>query len=103
MDTSSRNQRRANSMENTQVVQIDPSELMVVANIRYGLKPQRVAALADSIKEFGRVHTPIKIDELAEPGPKGEKYSVREGHYRLAAVQKLNKEGAGLTLPAIIE
>lgn len=90
-------------METNQTINVQPSELMVVSNIRFALKASRVNSLAESIKQFGRVHTNLKVEPLPEPGPKGEKYAVREGHYRLAAVQKLNKEGAGLTLPVTVE
>jgi hypothetical protein len=54
---------------------------------------------------MGYVHTNLKIFPLETPGPKGEQYGIREGHYRQAAVKKLNagKKGLGLTLPCQLE
>ena len=86
-----------------ETVMLPPSALLVMKNIRFGLKKFRVQALADSIKEFGRVHTNLKVEPLAEAGPNGEAYAIREGHYRKAAVELLNKDGAGLELPCTIE
>lgn len=88
-------------LQNT--VMLPPEALLVTGNIRFGLKSYRVDALAGSIQEFGRVHTNLKVEALPEPGPHGELYSIREGHYRHAAVAKLNKSGAGLELPCTVE
>ena len=87
----------------TNVLMVSPEALLADDNVRYGLKKFRVDSLADDITEVGRVHTALKVTPLAEPGPNGEQYRVREGHYRLAAVNKLNKSGAGLQLPVIVE
>jgi hypothetical protein len=82
---------------------LPPEALLADENARFGLKKFRIDSLADSIIELGGVQTPLKVNPLSEPGPNGETYRVREGHYRHAAVSKLNKSGAGLTLPCIVE
>jgi len=87
------------------LVNVRPEELLVVKNIRFGLIPDRVDALAEQIRQLGYVHTNLKIFPLENPGPKGEQYGIREGHYRHAAVKKLNsgKKGLDLTLPCQLE
>ena len=88
---------------NTEVIMVPTSELMAFPNVRFGLKKERVAALAESIEQFGRVHTPVKVEILSEPGPRGEKYGIIDGNYRHAAATLLNKKGAGLELPCVVE
>ncbi len=87
----------------TTTVMLAPESVLVTKNIRFGLKKYRVNSLAESIRDFGRVHTNLKVEPLATPGPNGEQYALREGHYRKAAVELLNKEGAGLELPCTVE
>ncbi len=87
----------------TNILMLPPEQVAVTSNIRFALKPYRVQLLAERIMEAGEVHTPLKIEPLPSPGPHGELYTVREGHYRKAAVELLNKKGAGLELPCIVE
>ena len=89
--------------QTTETLMLRPEELLNESNIRFGLKLSRIAVLADSITRLGRVHTNLKVEELAEPGPNGEKYLIREGHYRQAAATLLNKQGAGILLPCTVE
>lgn len=86
-------------MDTQNIIMLAPEALVATKNIRFGLKKYRVEALAESIKEFGRVHTPLTVEPIDGTGT----YSIRAGHYRQAAVLKLNKEGAGLQLPCVIE
>lgn len=91
-------------MSTTQTITMLPPEaLLADQNARFGLKRFRIDSLADSIIDLGGVQTPLKVNPLPEPGPNGETHRVREGHYRHAAVTKLNKSGAGLQLPCIVE
>lgn len=89
-------------MSNETILNLDPSEILIRANVRYGLKPYRVDSLAEDILLTGRVHTPVTVEELEEPED-GKSYALVFGNYRHAAVNKLNtKDGAGLTLPCRI-
>lgn len=82
----------------TEVLYVPPEGLLADANIRFSLKESRVKSLMEDIKTQGGVHTPLDVDEPNE----GEQYIVTDGAYRLEAVTRLNKEGAGLTLPVIV-
>jgi hypothetical protein len=91
-------------MSTTQtVMQVPPELLLADDNARFGLKKFRVESLASSITEVGRIMEPLKVTVLAEPGPGGEKYRIRDGHYRQAAALKLNADGAGITCPVLVE
>lgn len=83
----------------TQTILMLPPEALLPMNIRFNLLKFRVDDLAEKIAEAGKVETNLKVEELAEPGPNGETHGIREGHYRQAAVAKLNKQGAGILLP----
>lgn len=85
------------------VTMLPPEALLADRNARFGLKKFRVQSLADSIVDLGGVQTALKVTALPEPGPHGETFRIREGHYRHAAVMQLNKSGAGLQLPCIVE
>jgi hypothetical protein len=92
-------------MAETEVVgllQLDPAVLVTDANVRFGLKQWRIDSLAEDIMEKGGVMTPIEVEPLAEPKD-GKTHKVTMGHYRTAAVEKLNKDGAGLKLPATLK
>lgn len=80
-----------------QILQLDPSKVVAEGNIRYGLKAYRVADLAESIANLGGVQVPV----LVQANGKGS-YKLVDGFYRHAAVEKLNKDGAGLKLPAVL-
>jgi hypothetical protein len=91
-------------MEQT-IMMLPPEALLVGDNIRFSLKKYRIDSLAQSITDLGGVTTPLKVTKLTNgsTGPNGEQYMVREGNYRRAAVVKLNKDGAGVLLPCIVE
>ena len=83
------------------VIQLEPSLILADDNARFGLKQTRIDTLAESILEFGGVHTPVSVEVLT--GVEGKQYRMLAGHYRLAAVSQLNEQQkAGLTLPAIV-
>ena len=91
------------STTQTTVTMLPPEALLADKNSRFGLKKFRIDSLADSIVDLGGVQTALKVTPLPGPGPNGETHRIREGHYRHAAVTKLNKSGAGLQLPCIVE
>lgn len=91
---------------NTQTINfqmLPPEALLANKNIRFGLKKYRIDSMAQSILDIGKVEANLKVEPLSEPGPNGEKFLVRDGHYRHAAASKLNKEGASVMLPCEIE
>jgi hypothetical protein len=91
-----------NTTPEFQTINLPPSALLVTKNTRYSLLKVKVAALADSIKEVGYIHTNLKVEELAEPGPNGETHWLREGHYRKAAAELLAKDGMEVLLPCTV-
>lgn len=82
-----------------ELVDIGPELILADANVRYNLKRTRLDTLKAAIMEAGRVTEPIEIEPLETPVGKAI-YRLTVGHYRHAAVTELNKEGAGLLLPA---
>lgn len=86
-------------MENESLVQLDPNKIQADNNIRFSLLKPNVDALKASILEQGRVNDPVEVEPLN--GKKGQ-YKLTAGFIRHAAVTELNKEGAGLLLPAIV-
>lgn len=67
---------------------------------RYSLLPTRVERLKAAILRQGGVHTPVVVAPLS--GVKGKTHKLLAGFGRFAAVEALNKEGAGLKLPALV-
>lgn len=92
-----------NTIENAgiTITELDPSVLLTEDNIRFGLQKYKVESLADNILQSGGINTPIEVEELEEP-VNGKTHKVTFGFYRVAAATKLNKEGAGILVPAII-
>ncbi len=84
------------------VIQVAPEGLLADSNIRFSLKRHRVEALAEDIKNAGGIQVPLNVEELAEPGPNGELYVIREGHYRQAAALLLEKQGVEITCPCLV-
>ncbi len=84
-----------------QVINLPVNSILADDNIRFGLIDSRTAELADQIAEHGGVHTPLWVEELEEP-VEGFPYRLTAGNYRLAALKKLNAEGAGLMAPCLI-
>ncbi len=81
-----------------QVIYLDPSQINTTgSNIRFHLHKFRLEKLKQQIAEAGQVLTPIEV----EPEVDGQ-YPLTTGNYRVAAVTALNKEGAGLQIPAIV-
>lgn len=85
------------------VVNLDPAKVQAeYGNVRYGLLPHRIEALAESIVEHGGIHTPVIVEKLTPP-TESYTHRLRVGFYRHAVALKLNTEQkAGLTLPAIV-
>lgn len=84
----------------TEIVNIDPTDILANDNIRFGLKDHRVTPLAEDIKARG-VMNPISVERL-DPAVDGCNYRVITGHYRTAAVRSLNEAGGSFLLPAIV-
>lgn len=85
-----------------QLVHLDPTKVQAGTNTRWGLKPEKVLSLSESIMETGGVLEPILVEVLSPP-VNGFTHGLIAGAYRLAAVLKLNAEqGAGLSIPAVI-
>lgn len=84
------------------LVQLDPSLILADSNSRYGLKRLRIDSLKQSILEQNGVMVPVEVEPLATP-TNGHMYRLTAGFYRHEAVTELNKEGAGLALPAQIK
>lgn len=84
------------------ILNLDPADILVGDNVRYGLKSHKKDALKASILEFGGVHTPIEVEKL-DPPQDGKHYQLTVGAYRHAAASELNtSDNAGVTLPAIV-
>lgn len=81
---------------------IDPKLILADDNTRFNLKQSRIDTLAQSITDEGGVIEPVEVEPLAEASSNGHKYRLTVGFYRLAAVNKLNAEGAGIHIPTII-
>lgn len=88
---------------NTQTVtSLNPNQILADQNIRFGLKKERIASMAESIKDRGRVLQSIEVEPL-DPPINGKKYRVTDGHYRHAASLLLNEtENAGIMLPVLV-
>jgi ParB-like nuclease domain len=84
-------------MSEMSVVEVPVKSIAANENIRYGLKATRIDTLAADIAVNGLM-SPVEVEEADGGG-----YRLTTGHYRLAAIAKLNKEGAGIeTVTAII-
>lgn len=82
------------------IVDVQPSEILVEGNIRYGHNQADVDKIITSLESNGGViHTPIKITKITG-SENGHKYKLVFGENRLRAVTALNEKGAGLTIPA---
>lgn len=86
-------------MNQEKLIHVDPARVKAEDNARFGLKPYRIDRLAEQIAEQGGVQVPVELAPLE--GDPNYDYLLTAGFYRHAAVTKLNKDGAGLTLPAI--
>lgn len=85
------------------LIHLDPIHILADDNVRFGLKDTRIASLAADILEKGGVMVPVEVSMLPEGSSNGHTHRLTTGFYRHAAVAKLNTEGAGLTLPAILK
>lgn len=88
-------------MANDKVLQLDPTKILADDNTRFGLLDFRKDALKASILAEGGVQEPVSVAKLDEEID-GKTHRLLKGFYRHAAVLELNKEGAGLTLPALV-
>lgn len=84
------------------VAQLPPEALLANDNSRFGLISNRVESLMEDIVAKGGVMVPLEVERLAQPVD-GVEFRINMGHYRHAAVARLNKEkGAGLLLPCLV-
>lgn len=81
--------------------QLDPATILADDNSRYALLPFHLEVLERSIVEQGGVNTPIEVEPHDDGN--GHKYRLTAGFGRLSVVNKLNAEGAGLKIPAIVK
>jgi ParB-like chromosome segregation protein Spo0J len=88
--------------EETGLLQLDPAIVLADDNTRFNLQPHRVNSLAESIMAQGGVMVPVEVEPIPNGSANGHMYRLTTGFYRHAAIQKLNAEGAGLTLPALV-
>lgn len=83
-----------------QMVQLDPAVILADDNSRFGLKQSRIESLAADILQTGRVREAVEVIPISNAN--GHSYRLLTGFYRHAAILLLNKDGAGLTLPATV-
>jgi hypothetical protein len=86
-------------------VMLPPEALLADDNSRFGLRKERIESLMDDILDKGGVMVPLEVEPLPEDNVLAATtpYRVTDGHYRHAAVIRLNKEkGAGLVLPCVV-
>lgn len=83
---------------NPVLLMLDPASIVAEENTRYSLKRPQIDALKASIVEAGEVLEPVEVEPADENGI----HSLTSGFYRHQALTELNKEGAGLKLPAIV-
>lgn len=93
-------------VKSEQALSLNPAELMIDDNIRFGYVKNRVEALKDDVKRHGGIHTPITVELLSkdeQAANPGMKYRVTDGHYRTLVAQALNnEEGADIKIPAFV-
>lgn len=86
-----------------EVIQLSPESILADDNVRHGLRQSAIDRLAESIIELNGVQEPISVEAIEDTQDNPDiSYRLLKGFYRHAAVTKLNKDGAGLTLPAIV-
>lgn len=83
-----------------ELLHLDPAKVRAGSNVRFNLKKSRIDDLAEDITNEGGIHTPVEVTPIE--GVDGYDYDLVKGFYRHAAALKLNAEGAGLTLPALV-
>jgi hypothetical protein len=83
------------------LLQLDPTVILAEGNSRYGTKEAGIESLAEDILKSGGVIEPVEVELLDTPA-NGHRYKLTFGFKRHAAVAKLNAQGAGLSLPALL-
>lgn len=81
--------------------QLNPATIRATNNSRYGLLETDVERMMASILTEGGVQEPVSVAVL-DPPVDGFEYDLLKGFYRYEAVTRLNKDGAGLMLPALV-
>lgn len=81
-------------------VNLDPKVILADDNTRFNLKQSRIESLADSILAQGGIIEPVEVEPMEHAN--GHTHRLTLGFYRLAAINHLNSQGAGLTIPATI-
>lgn len=84
-------------MEAENIVYLDPTTIVADSNIRHSINVGPLDILMKDITAQGGVQEPVTV----EPFEDGT-YRLVKGFRRHAAVTKLNTQGAGLLLPAIV-
>lgn len=87
-------------MENTELLHLDPSEILAEGNSRYGLKKLRIEAMVASILAAGGIQTPVEVEPL-HPPVDGMAYRLTAGFYRHAGAVAVNANGGNVLIPAI--
>ena len=87
-------------MNETEILHLDPSEVLAEGNSRFGLKKLRIDSMEKSIRAAGGVQTPVEVEPL-DPPVDGQKYRLTAGFYRHAGVAQANANGGNFLLPAI--
>lgn len=83
------------------IVQLKPEAILADHNTRYGLLDSAVENLMASILSEGGVQEPISVIKM-DTDDEGHTHKLLKGFYRHEAITRLNKDGAGLTLPTIV-
>lgn len=85
------------------IVYLDPTKIETGDNaVRYSILPANVDIMKASIVAQGKVNDPIEVTPILDGKKETGRYTPIVGFTRLAAVLALNKEGAGLKIPAIV-
>lgn len=83
------------------VLNLDPNDIAVVENARFGLKKTRIDRLVSEIERDGEIHTPVMVELLPEPID-DKLYRLVTGHYRHASALAIQKKGNAITVPAMV-
>lgn len=83
-------------MSSENIAHLNPADIIANDNIRMSINAGPLDILMKDITAQGGVQEPVTVEEV------NGAYHLIKGFRRHAAVTKLNAQGAGLTLPAII-
>ena len=87
------------------IIELKPENILLEGNSRFALLPHRISAMQDSIKEKGKIHTAVFVEEL-KPALKVKDrtytHKAVTGFYRITSALALNKKGGTYVVPAIV-